>query len=75
MGHVQGVLDDEEEPKHSYYLLHHAILKPDSITTKLRVVFDASCATNTGVSLNDTLIVRSAVHYHLLSTPTIRDYR
>ncbi|XP_062704562.1 uncharacterized protein LOC134286882 [Aedes albopictus] len=32
------------------------VVRPDSITTKLRVVFDASCATDTGVSLNDALM-------------------
>ncbi|XP_062710660.1 uncharacterized protein LOC134288796 [Aedes albopictus] len=36
MGHMRKVRDDEEEPKHSYYLPHHAVLKPDSTTTKLR---------------------------------------
>ena len=39
----------------SYYMPHHAVLKPDSTTTKLRVVFNASHATSTGVSLNDVL--------------------
>lgn len=41
-----------------YYLPHQiAVFKNTSLTTKLRVVFDASCKTSTGVSLNDALMV------------------
>ena len=36
--------------------LHHCVLKENKSTTKLRVVFDASSKTNTGVSLNECLL-------------------
>lgn len=39
-----------------YYIPHHCVFKPDSTTTKLRVVFDASAKTENGLSLNDTLL-------------------
>ena len=39
-------------PKPSYYLPHHAVFKPDSITTKLSDVFNASVY---GLSLNNVL--------------------
>lgn len=39
----------------SYYLPHHAVIKPDSLTTKLRVVFNASQASSNGISLNEVL--------------------
>ncbi|XP_065362180.1 uncharacterized protein LOC135955751 [Calliphora vicina] len=39
----------------TYYLPHHAVLKPDSTTTKLRVVFNASSPSSNGNSLNDLL--------------------
>ncbi|XP_038122496.1 uncharacterized protein LOC119771145 [Culex quinquefasciatus] len=57
LGHMEEVPADQVEKDSSkcYYLPHHAVIKADSSTTKLRVVFDASCATSTGVSLNDRL--------------------
>jgi len=39
-----------------YYLPHQAIIRPGSLTTKLRVVFDASAKTTNGLSLNDVII-------------------
>lgn len=36
-----------------YYLPHHAVEKPDSTTTKVRVVFNASSKTKSGLSFND----------------------
>ncbi|XP_037826209.1 uncharacterized protein LOC119614167, partial [Lucilia sericata] len=39
----------------TYYLPHHAVIKPDSTTTKLRVVFNASSPSSNGKSLNDLL--------------------
>ncbi|XP_059222185.1 uncharacterized protein LOC131996637 [Stomoxys calcitrans] len=38
-----------------YYLPHHAVIKPESTTTKVRVVFNASSSTSNGTSLNDVL--------------------
>ncbi|XP_072394935.1 uncharacterized protein [Diabrotica undecimpunctata] len=37
----------------SYFLPHHGVLKETSLTTKLRVVYDGSCPTTSGWSLND----------------------
>ncbi|XP_065077326.1 uncharacterized protein LOC135700674 [Ochlerotatus camptorhynchus] len=58
LGHMEEVPPDELEVETSkcFYLPHHAVVKAESTTTKLRVVFDASCASSTGVSLNDRLL-------------------
>ena len=44
-------------PECSYYMPMHGVVKESSSTTKLRVVFDASAKTTSGISQNDTLMV------------------
>jgi hypothetical protein len=39
------------------YLPHHAVLKPSSSTTKLRVVFNGAAVSSNGISLSDKLLV------------------
>jgi len=46
---------DFDEKTNSYYLPHRAVFKPDSRTTPVRPVFDASCKTGRSPSLNETL--------------------
>lgn len=50
-----------------YFLPHHCLIKQNALTTKLRVVFDGSCKTDTGISLNDTLMVGPTVQQDLFS--------
>lgn len=47
------------------YFPHHAVIKGSSLTTKLRVVFDASSKSSSGVSVNDTQIVGPQVQDNL----------
>ena len=42
--------------KYFYYLTHSAVIKLDRVTTKIRVVFDASAKNSEGQSLNDQLL-------------------
>ncbi|GFX45723.1 integrase catalytic domain-containing protein [Trichonephila clavipes] len=39
-----------------YYLPHHGVFRPDKTITKLRVVFNGSASTTSGLSLNDLLL-------------------
>ncbi|XP_046144681.1 uncharacterized protein LOC123988477 [Osmia bicornis bicornis] len=54
LGHMSEVQPNERD---GFYLPHHAVIKLSSATTKVRVVFDGSAKTSSGLSLNDTLMV------------------
>lgn len=57
--HMKQVPASLPEPELAYYLPHHGVTRNTSLTTKLRVVFNGSSPTTTGVSLNDLLHVGS----------------
>lgn len=44
-----------DENQFSFFLPHHAVIRPESKTTKVRVVFNGSKKTSSGFSLNDVL--------------------
>lgn len=54
LGHMTQI-DINSSCKPNYFIPHHSILRPDSLTTKLRVVFDASTKTSSGLALNDLM--------------------
>ncbi|XP_011876960.1 PREDICTED: uncharacterized protein LOC105567040, partial [Vollenhovia emeryi] len=56
-GHMSSVVEENDhgEPV-GYFLPHQAVIRPESETTKLRVVFDASAKTTYGTTLNDKLL-------------------
>ncbi|XP_029054285.1 uncharacterized protein LOC114881620 [Osmia bicornis bicornis] len=57
-GHMSQISDGASlSPKETYILPHQPVIRPDSMTTKLRVVFDASAKTSNGTALNDKLMV------------------
>ncbi|XP_039315481.1 uncharacterized protein LOC113002965 [Solenopsis invicta] len=59
LNHMSQV-DKDDDTKFAVYLPHHGVIRESSTTTKLRVVFDGSAKTASGVSLNDTLMVGAA---------------
>ncbi|XP_036347023.1 uncharacterized protein LOC118756361 [Rhagoletis pomonella] len=57
MGHMSKVNSIQSpDSVDNYYLPHHSVIKAESTSTKVRVVFNASSPTVNGVSLNDVLL-------------------
>ncbi|XP_050294309.1 uncharacterized protein LOC126734653 [Anthonomus grandis grandis] len=65
LGHM--TLSKNQNDTSGYFLPHHCVLKLSSTTTKLRVVFDASCKSDSGFSLHDLLMVGPNVQNSLFS--------
>ena len=55
LGHAELVPPTEQDTKASFYMPMHCVMKESSSTTKLRVVFDGSAASSSGISLNSAL--------------------
>ncbi|XP_055922810.1 uncharacterized protein LOC129953594 [Eupeodes corollae] len=68
LGHMTRIPNDEIKVSSGrcFYLPHHAVLKPDSSSTKLRVVFDGSAKDSAGKSLNSTLLVGPPIQRDLI---------
>ncbi|XP_062540903.1 uncharacterized protein LOC134208950 [Armigeres subalbatus] len=65
LGHMVENTNPDISP--GFYLPHHYVLKPTSTTTKLRVVFDGSAVSDTGVSINQTQMIGPIVQNDLVS--------
>nr|XP_012230570.1 PREDICTED: uncharacterized protein LOC105676913 [Linepithema humile] len=57
LGHMKPVASMDRTDFIPVYIPHHPVLREASCTTKLRVVFNASCKTRNGSSLNDHLLI------------------
>lgn len=57
LGHMEEVCEDKKDMIGTVYLPHHAVIREHKDTTKVRVVFDASCKGSNGVSLNNDLMI------------------
>lgn len=68
LGHMTEITADESSSSNIvYYLPHHGVEKENSTTTKLRVVFDGSAKSCSGLSLNDVLMVGPTIQSDLVS--------
>ncbi|XP_036322248.1 uncharacterized protein LOC118736261 [Rhagoletis pomonella] len=87
LGHMTKLENVDLSSPH-FYMPHHCVLRPTSTTTKLRVVFDASCRTSTQKSLNDILqvgatiqndlfilLLRFRLHRYALTADVVKMYR
>lgn len=72
----------------SYFIPHHGVLRENSSTTKLRVVFNTSAPTTSGISLNNiqmvgpnvqddltSILLRFRMHKYVLSADVEKMYR
>ena len=69
MGHLEVVPPDEIDIPDSqcFYLPHHGVVKSTSTTTKLRVVFDGSAKSSSGISLNEKLMIGPRIQEDIFS--------
>lgn len=65
LGHMSVIKDSPEHD--GFYMPHHAVIKESSSTTKIRVVFNASAKSSSGVSLNDTLMIGPTIQDSIFS--------
>lgn len=87
LGHMTELQESTFNNCVSYYIPHHAIIKEDSTTIKVRVVFDASYKTSAKNSLNFLMvgpnvqkdiydiILRLRQHRYAMSTDIKKMYR
>ncbi|XP_024869084.1 uncharacterized protein LOC112452878 [Temnothorax curvispinosus] len=67
LNHMMEIDVPPSEDSTPFYLPHHGVYKNSDNSAKLRVVFDASCKSSSGLSLNDVLIVGPVVQQDLAS--------
>ncbi|XP_062535738.1 uncharacterized protein LOC134204943 [Armigeres subalbatus] len=67
LGHCHEIREEDDPPgQQRYYFPHHAVIKPSSTSTKLRVVFDGKAKSN-GLSLNEVLMIGPKIQSDLFS--------
>lgn len=57
LGHMRPISANDDKKSEAVYLPHHAVVREDKSTTRVRVVFNASEPNRLGTSLNDSLMV------------------
>ncbi|KAK9723447.1 hypothetical protein QE152_g19210 [Popillia japonica] len=65
LGHM--TISSHSPSETCYYVPHHGVLKEESLTTKLRVVFNGSMPTTSGYSLNQLQMVGPTIQPNLFN--------
>ena len=61
-GIIEKIDDNTVEGEIKHYIPHHGVIKPNNLTTKLRILYDASAkAKKTNLSLNESLYQRPVI--------------
>jgi len=68
LGHMEEIIDNEinNDRRDCVYIPHSCVVNEDGRTIKLRVIFDASSKTDTGISLNDVLMKGPVIQEELI---------
>ena len=67
LDHAELVPASEPRPIRYYYMPMHCVFKTSSTSTKIRVVFDGSAVTSSGISLNNSLMIGPTLHPTLIA--------
>ncbi|CAK1582171.1 unnamed protein product [Parnassius mnemosyne] len=65
LGHL--AISEVDRPELAYFVPHHPVIREDSESTRLRVVFDASARTSSGLSINDIQMIGPTVQDSLFN--------
>lgn len=68
LGYMSLLTGIEGEASKAHYIPHHAVVTRSNDRLKLRVVFDASAKTKTGIALNDILRAEPTIQPTLFAT-------
>lgn len=66
LGHMR-LSPNSNKNETTYYAPHHCVMQANSITTKLRVVFDCSARSSSGYSFNDLQMIGPTIQDDLFS--------
>ncbi|XP_063994304.1 uncharacterized protein LOC135171606 [Diachasmimorpha longicaudata] len=64
---LKHMSETSDVDKPGFYLPHHAVIKESSLTTKVRVVFDGSAKSSSGISLNESLLIGPTIQDSLFT--------
>ncbi|KAJ8946909.1 hypothetical protein NQ317_015189 [Molorchus minor] len=67
LGHMAEINEKYDDEELNYYLPHHPVIKESSLTTRVRIVYDASMKSDSGLSLNDVQHVGPTIQSDIFS--------